>query len=87
MDPNLTPPPKIVHKTFARTVNAAMTMGVTCGVVGFLLVLGGTLLFKAGGVTLAQAFQTALPWGPIMLVVGGLLGGFEFYFLRRSRRD
>lgn len=84
---DLTPPPRVVHKTVARTVQAAMTMGLTLGLTGFVAVLGGTLLLKAGSITLAQALQTALPWGPILVVVGALVGAFEFRFLRRSRRD
>lgn len=86
-DPNLTPPPPIVHKTSARTVQAAITMGLTLGSVGFLCVLGGTLLIGAGQVTLPQAIANAAPWGPILVVVGALIGAFEFRFLRRSRRD
>lgn len=86
-DPNLVPPPRYNHKTLARTVQAAMTMGLTLGAVGFLFVLGGTLVLKAGSITYGQAFLTAAPWAPILLVVGGLIGAFEFRFLRRSRRD
>ncbi len=83
---NQEPPPKIVHKTYARTVHAAMTTGVTLGLVGFLVALGITMLFSAGSLTLAQGITRALPWGPVMLVVGALIGALEFYYLRRGRR-
>jgi hypothetical protein len=86
-DPNLVPPPRYHHKTFARTVQAAMTMGLTLGAVGFACVLGGILVLKAGSISFGQAIKTALPWGPILVVVGALIGAFEFRFLRRSRRD
>ncbi|GMU55547.1 MAG: hypothetical protein AMXMBFR33_46930 [Candidatus Xenobia bacterium] len=84
---NLEPPPKIVHKTFARTVQAAMTMGVTLGLVGFLVALGVAMFFSGGSLTLAQGIMRALPWGPVMLVVGALIGAVEFYYLRRGRRS
>lgn len=84
---NLEPPPRIVHKTLARTVQAAMTMGITLGLVGFLVALGIAMLFSAGSLTLAQGITRALPWAPVMLVVGALIGAIEFYYLRRGRRS